>query len=215
MTLGIQHGVPCNVNPKRGRTLEDLQQQNRESTGNARTQPGSVFPGVVAATSRVSGFTIRSPAVPSRFDPAVRRSGLSQWLMPWINDPNAGTLQVVVTPPKQCSAQRTTHFAYLAHLAQIILALHGAICTKTTCFVGVSRLQNFLKFLQLQSKLPIFAVQIAPNWCMGWSSCSRTTLPRSDTEIVPGMAWHPLQILQHLVMPDPVPLLLALHLLLG
>ena len=142
-------------------------------------------------------------------------AGLSQWLVPWINDPNAGTLQVVVAPPKRCSAQRSRQFAYLAHLAQIILALQGAICSKTPCFVGVSALQNFLKFLQLQSKLPIFPVQIAPNRCMVWASCSPTTLPRSDTEIVPGMAWHPLQILQHLVVHVPLLLLLALHLLQG
>lgn len=142
-------------------------------------------------------------------------AGLFQWLMPWINDPNAGTLQVVVAPPKQCSAQRTTQSAYLAHLAQIIFALQGAICSKTPCFVGVSALQNFFKFLQILSKLPTLPVQIAPNRCMGWASCSPATLPRSDTEIVPGMAWHPLQILQHLVVHVLLLLLLALHLLLG
>ena len=58
-------------------------------------------------------------------------------------------------------------------------------------------------------------MQIAPDRCMGWSSCTPATLPRSDTEIVPGMAWHPLQILQHLVMSVPLLLLLALLMLLG
>ena len=95
------------------------------------------------------------------------------------------------------------------------MALHGAVCSKTPCFVGVSALQTFFIFLQILSKLPSLPVQIAQNRCMGWSSCTPATLPRSDTEIVPGMAWHPLQILQHLVMPVPLLLLLALLMLLG